>query len=201
MTVSNLSIRRFSGPDLNTHIESVARLRIEVFRDFPYLYDGNMEYERNYLQTYVRCPQAVVAVAFAGDEVVGASTAIPMQFEEAGFQQPFIDRGYDPARIFYCAESVLRSDYRGQGLGVRFFEEREAHARTLGNFDYYCFCAVVRAQDHPLRPANYQPLDKFWQKRGYSKHPELSAMYSWKDVDKTAATSKRLEFWLKSTTR
>jgi GNAT superfamily N-acetyltransferase len=203
MTAPSLSIQRFSGQALNDYIESMARLRIEVFRDFPYLYDGNMDYERNYLQTYIRCPQAVVVVAFAGTEVVGAATAIPMQFEEAGFQQPFIDHGYDPARIFYCAESVLRSDYRGQGLGVRFFAEREAHAQTLSEFDfaYYCFCSVVRPQEHPLRPAGYQPLDKFWQKRGYSKHPELAASYSWKDIDETESTSKRLEFWLKSTAR
>ena len=193
--------QRFSGPALNYYIEDVARLRIEVFRDFPYLYDGTMEYEREYLQTYVRCPQAVVVVAFAGTEVVGASTAIPMQFEEAGFQQPFIDQGYDPARIFYCAESVLRPGFRGQGLGVRFFAEREAHARELGDFDYYCFCSVVRPQDHPLRPPGYQPLDTFWQKRGYRKHPELAAGYSWKDIDETDSTSKRLEFWLKSTAR
>ncbi len=201
MTISTLSIQRFSGPDLNEYIDVVARLRIEVFRDFPYLYDGNMEYERNYLQTYIRCPQAVVVVAFAGNEVVGASTAIPMRFEEASFQQPFIDHGYDPERVFYCAESVLRRDYRGQGLGVRFFEEREIHARTLGGFDYYCFCSVVRPYDHPRRPQNYQPLDRFWQKRGYTRHPELSASYSWKDVDESGSTSKSLEFWLKSAAR
>ena len=140
-------------------------------------------------------------MAFAGAEVVGASTAIPMQFEEAGFQQPFVEQGYDPARIFYCAESVLRPDFRGQGLGVRFFAEREAHASEVGDFDYYCFCSVVRPQDHPLRPAGYQPLDTFWQKRGYSKHPELAASYSWKDIDEPASTSKRLEFWLKSAAR
>ena len=201
MSAHELRIERFSGSELNSYIDKIAELRIEVFRDFPYLYDGTMDYERNYLQTYIRCPQAVVVVAFAGDEVVGASTGIPMQFEEASFRQPFIDLGYDPTQIFYCAESVLRRDYRGYGLGVKFFAEREAHARALGGFDFYCFCSVVRSADHPLRPSGYEPLDKFWQKRGYSKHPELGAYYSWKDIDQPASTSKRLEFWLKSAAR
>jgi GNAT superfamily N-acetyltransferase len=196
-----LKIRRFSGADLNKYIDNIAQLRIEVFKDFPYLYDGTMDYERNYLQTYIRCPEAVVVVAFADDEVVGASTAIPMQFEEPGFQQPFIEHGYDPRRIFYCAESVLRRDFRGHGLGVKFFEEREAHARSLRSFDYFCFCAVVRPENHQLRPAAYEPLDRFWQKRGYRKHPELGAYYSWKDIDQPDSTSKRLEFWLKSAAR
>lgn len=193
-----LRIERFTGSRLNQHIEDVARLRIEVFRDFPYLYDGTMDYERRYLQTYISCPQAVVVLVFADDEVVGASTGVPMIFEEDNFKRPFIEQGYDPARVFYCAESVLRSDYRGRGLGVRFFDEREAHARELGGFDWYGFCAVQRAPEHPQRPADYQPLDRFWQKRGYTRHPELGASYTWKDIDQPIETSKRLEFWLKS---
>lgn len=196
--LTQIRIKRFSGSELGAYLDAVARLRIAVFRDFPYLYDGSMDYERNYLRTYVECPQAVVVAAFDGDEVVGCSTAIPMRFEEAAFQQPFIDHGYDPARIFYCAESVLRPEYRGQGIGVRFFEEREAHAQELGGFDWYAFCSVVRPADHPLRPAGYEPLDRFWQKRGYAKHPELGATYIWKDIDHETETSKRLEFWLKS---
>lgn len=194
----SLTVQRFSGEDLSRYLDAVAGLRIEIFREFPYLYDGDMTYERHYLQTYVKCPEAVVVVAFADGEVVGASTAIPMAAEEDSFQKPFIDAGYDPTRVFYCAESVLRRDYRGRGLGVRFFEEREAHARELGGFDHYVFCAVQRPADHPLRPAGYEPLDRFWEKRGYRKHPELRAQYAWKDVDQTAQTSKTLEFWVKS---
>jgi len=193
-----LTVKRFSGTAITDYLDAVAHLRIEVFREFPYLYDGSMEYERNYLQTYVNSPDAVVVVAFADNQVVGASTGIPLRSEESSFQQPFIDAGYDPTKIFYCAESVLRRDFRGRGLGVRFFEEREAHARELGGFDYYAFCSVVRPVDHPLRPAGYEPLDRFWQKRGYRKHPELRAHYVWKDVDQPEQTSKALEFWLKS---
>lgn len=196
--MANVTIRRFSGAQLGAYIDAVAQLRIAVFRDFPYLYDGTMEYERKYLRTYLECPQAVVVVAFDNDEVVGCSTAIPMAFEEPAFQQPFVEHGYDPARIFYCAESVLRPQYRGQGIGVRFFEEREAHAQELGAFDWYAFCSVVRPTDHPLRPPGYEPLDHFWLKRGYAKHPKLGATYAWKDIGQPAETSKRLEFWLKS---
>lgn len=201
MTGTTLDIRRFTGLQLAEHLDEVARLRIDVFHDFPYLYDGSMNYERRYLQTYLQCPQAVIVLAFADDRIVGASTGIPLAFEEQNFRQPFIDQGYDPDAIFYCAESVLRRDYRGRGAGVRFFEEREAHARSIGNFQHYCFCSVIRSPDHPLRPAGYEPLDRFWQKRGYARHPELSASYTWKDIDQPDETSKSLEFWLKSPAR
>lgn len=193
-----LDIRRFSGSALHDYIDDVARLRIEVFREFPYLYDGTMDYERRYLQTYVNCPEAVVVVAFDGARIVGASTGIPLRNEEDGFRQPFLQQGFDADRIFYCAESVLQRDYRGQGVGGRFFDEREAHARALGGFDWYAFCAVERPADHPLKPAAYVPHDAFWHKRGYTRHPELGATYHWKDIDQPEQTSKRLVFWLKS---
>ncbi|MFN0002126.1 MAG: GNAT family N-acetyltransferase [Pseudohongiellaceae bacterium] len=196
-----LTIARFSGPALAGYLDDVARLRMEVFREFPYLYDGTLEYERNYLQTYVRCAQAVVVVAFADGEVVGAATAIPLQFEEANFQQPFITHGYNPARIFYCAESVLRRDFRGQGVGVRFFAEREAHAQSLGGFDFYCFCSVLRPANHPLRPVAWTGLDQFWQKRGYQEYPQLTTTYAWKDIDQPDRTTKTLRFWVKSVAR
>lgn len=192
-----ITLIRCSGRDLEKYIHDLAQLRIEVFREFPYLYDGDLDYEENYLQTYIRCQQAVIVLALDGDQVVGASTGIPLQYETDEFTKPFLDHGYDPKTIFYCAESVLKKQYRGLGLGVRFFEEREAHAKSLGGFDYFSFCCVHRAENHPLRPDSYVPLDRFWSKRGYSKHPELVMQYDWKDVDQADETTKDLTFWLK----
>lgn len=196
--MSRVTLKRFSGAALNGYIEEVARLRIAIFREFPYLYDGDMAYEEKYLRTYTACAQAVVVVAFDGSRVVGASTGIPMAYEEESFRRPFEAAGYDCGRIFYCAESVLEPAYRGLGLGVRFFAEREAHADALGGFDWYAFCSVLRPPDHPLRPSGYEPLDDFWRKRGYTRRTELRAQYRWKDIGQAAETSKTMEFWLKS---
>jgi GNAT superfamily N-acetyltransferase len=193
----NIRIERWSGPALEQFIPELARLRIQVFRDFPYLYDGNIEYEKKYLQTYINCPESVIVIAFDGDKVVGASTAIPMKYETDELKKPFIEHGYNLDEVFYCSESVLDKNYRGLGIGVRFFEEREAHAEHLGGFKYICFCCVERPADHPRRPADYVPLDQFWTKRGYVKHPELHTTYVWKDLDDADETPKPMTFWLK----
>ncbi len=195
----SLRIIRCSGNDLHHYIADLAQLRISIFREFPYLYDGDMDYETKYLGTYVKCPTAVIVVALDGEKVVGASTGMPLQHENPDFQRPFVENGYDVARVFYCAESVLHPVYRGRGLGVRFFEEREAHARELGGFDWFAFCAVERSADHPRRPVDYVPLDRFWQKRGYTRHPELSTQFSWKDLDENDQSPKKLTYWLKRT--
>ena len=192
-----LRLERLSGDKLNQYIPELAELRIRVFRDFPYLYDGDLTYEEKYLQTYIEAPDSVIVLAFDGDHVVGASTGIPLKYETDEVKAPFIAAGYDIDKIFYCGESVLLSQYRGQGAGVAFFDEREAHAHEIGGFDYSCFCGVQRPEDHPLRPADYQPLDNFWRKRGYEKYPELNTTFSWKEVDEALESPKPMTFWMK----
>ena len=194
----DIRIERFSGTALEHYIPELARLRIEVFRDFPYLYDGDYDYEKKYLQTYIDTPDSVIVLVFDGEKVVGASTAIPMQYETDQLKKPFLEQGYTLDEVFYCSESVLNKDYRGLGLGVQFFEQREAHAKELGGFKVITFCCVERPLDHPRRPANYVPLDLFWNKRGYVKHPELKTTYAWKDLDEIQETPKPMTFWLKS---
>ena len=196
----SLTIRRLTGsdPELRAFLPDLARLRIEVFRDFPYLYDGTVEYEEKYLETYTECPESIVVLVLDGEKAVGATTGLPMDAETEEFRKPFVEAGHDPARIFYCAESVLLPAYRGRGVYPKFFAEREGHARALGRFDLCTFCCVQRPEDHPLRPADYVPLDRIWSKFGYVKHPELSTTYDWKDVDTAEETAKPMVFWLKS---
>jgi GNAT superfamily N-acetyltransferase len=193
----DLRIARLQGADLASYIPALARLRIEVFRDFPYLYDGDMDYEAGYLRTYIDAPGSVMVLVFDGDRVVGASTAVPLRHETPPVQQPFIEQGMNPQDIFYLGESVLQRAYRGRGLGVRFFAEREAHAAEVGEFRYAAFCAVDRPADHPRRPPDYVPLDAFWRKRGYARQPQLRTQFTWRDLHETEQTAKPMTFWMK----
>ncbi|MFA7097079.1 MAG: GNAT family N-acetyltransferase [Gammaproteobacteria bacterium] len=199
--LDELRIARLTGDALETHIPDLARLRIRVFRDFPYLYDGTPEYEERYLRTYIDSPESVIVLVFHGDQVVGASTAVPAEHETAAIQEPLKKHGYDPRRVLYLGESILLPEYRGRGLGVRFFQEREDHARSLERIDWTCFCAVERPADHPRRPTEYVPLDQFWTRRGYTKHPELRTTLSWKELDEPEESPKPMTFWLKRLTR
>jgi GNAT superfamily N-acetyltransferase len=157
-----------------------------------------MAYEQAYIDTYARSAGSLFVLAFDGDKVVGAATGIPMADETREFRQPFLDQGYQPDRIFYFGESVLLPEYRGHGVGVAFFDHRESHALEQGSFTHTCFCAVERPSVHPLRPADYEPLDDFWHKRGYKKVPALKTQYHWRDIGDTAQTPKPMTFWFKS---
>ncbi|MDH4869228.1 GNAT family N-acetyltransferase [Pseudomonas sp. BN515] len=196
-----MQIRLLHGGAIAPHINDLARLRLTVFREFPYLYDGTLEYEARYLATYAESKESLFVLALDGERVVGASTGLPMADETEEFQRPFREQGWAPERIFYFGESVLLPEYRGSGLGVRFFAEREGYARRLARFDHCAFCAVERPADHPRRPPGYQPLNEFWARRGYRHHPELRTEYHWRDLDEDTESAKPMSFWLKELTR
>jgi len=191
------TFKRLSGAAIAPHVADLARLRIEVFREFPYLYDGDEDYERNYLQTYVNSPRSLAVLVYDGAELVGASTGLPMQDETAEFQRPFVEHGYDVGTIFYCGESALRKAYRGRGIYKHLFEAREQHAATLPGIGLCTFCGVRRPADHPLRPPDYAPLNAIWQRFGYSEQPQLETQYVWKDIDAAEPTAKTMRFWTK----
>ncbi|MCO6479370.1 MAG: GNAT family N-acetyltransferase [Phaeodactylibacter sp.] len=192
-----LNVTTLTGKAILPYLDALARLRIEVFREYPYLYDGDMEYERRYLRAFLEAPDSLLVLVQNGKEVVGASTALPLEHETENIKQPPAEAGYDVEKVFYFGESVLRKAYRGQGLGNRFFEERERHARKLGRFDTLAFCAVIRPEDHPRRPEDYLPLDAFWRRRGFSQ-TDIYCYISWQGLDEEEESPKALQFWIKS---
>lgn len=185
------------GPEIGQRLEQLAELRMTVFGDWPYLYDGTMEQERYFLRFYLDSPDTLACVVVDNDQAVGLSTAMPLMDEDPVLRQPFEEQGFDPERICYLAESILLPEYRGRGFYRRFFEAREEHARKLGGYDYTAFCSVERPKDHPRRPPDYQPLDPIWKHFGYEPREDLVAYYAWKDHDDEHETPKPLKFWLK----
>ncbi len=192
--MAEISFRTLTGPDLVAALDDLARLRITVFHEWPYLYEGDFDYERKYLAKFAASEGAVIIGAYDGDRLVGAATAAPLADHFDDFAGPFESRGLKAEDFFYFGESVLLPEYRGQGIGVRFFTDREAAARAEG-FDRVVFCGVIRPQDHPRRPADYVPLDGFWRNRGYEKMDGVVCDFPWRDIGDSAETRKPMQFW------
>lgn len=185
------------GEAVRPHLPALARLRMTVFRDYPYLYDGDMAYEQRYLEAYARSHRSVFVLALDGDEVVGCSTGIPLVDEVAAIQQPFVERGMVLGDVFYFGESVLLPAYRGQGIGHRFFDAREHHARLLHGYRWTAFCAVERAANDARQPLGYRPNDAFWTARGYQRQDDMFCTLDWTETGAFESTSHRLRFWLR----
>lgn len=192
-----MEIRTVQGADAAHFTDELAQLRISVFREFPYLYEGDVAYEREYLQTYLQARCHALILALDAGRVVGVSTCIGLEEEPPGLTRPFTEAGHTLAEWMYFGESVLLAPYRGRGVGVRFFEERERFALSNPGIRYATFCAVQRPADHPLRPAGYVPLDAFWGHRGYAPMPGVQAQMSWKEVGQQQETPHLMQFWFR----
>ena len=196
----NLGITEIEGTELAPWLDALGDLRMRVFREFPYLYEGTLEYERDYLRVYQNSGRSrIVLVTDGGGNLIGATTCLPLAEESAEFRQSFVAAGIDVNRCLYFGESIVLPEWRGLGLGKEFFVRREEHARRLG-LDMTTFCAVDRPADHPLRPAGYRPLDGFWASRGYQKQAALKVEFSWKEIGESRDSPKTLTFWTKSWT-
>lgn len=192
----SVSVRPLTGGEIAAALDDLARLRINVFAAYPYLYDGDAAYEAQYIAEYAAAPGAVLVAAFDGARIVGAATAAPMMHQKAEFRAPFETRGIDTARLFYFGESVLLPAYRGQGIGHAFFDQREAQAKACGA-NAACFAAVVREDDHPARPADYTPLNAFWARRGYAVVPGLTTHLAWKEHGDEAEKVNMMQYWMR----
>ena len=194
--MKELKVMTCQGSEISVYTEALARLRIQVFRDFPYLYAGDPDYEADYLGRYAANPASFFVLAFDQDTLVGAATGQPLRDEVDEFRRPFEAQGISAGEVFYYGESVLDHAYRGQGIGKRFMTEREQHARQLG-FKIAAFCAVERPDEHPLKPDDYQPLHGFWKAQGYQRRSELTTTFAWQDIGEPGESDKPMVFWTK----
>lgn len=195
--MAQLSYITKTGAAIASVFDDLAQLRIAVFKAFPYLYEGSIDYEKEYLKVYAESENAFLFAVYDGNKMVGATTCIPLTDETPEVQEPFINAGIELESVFYFGESILLPEYRGLGLGHRFFDERETHARSFDTCKITSFCSVVREENHPLKPSDYQPLDKFWIKRGYQKEPLLKSNFEWLDIGESQPTQKEMIYWTK----
>jgi len=185
-----------TGAAIEAYFEALAGLRITVFREYPYLYEGSLDYERQYLASYASSPAGLAVLVIDGDRVVGASTAMPLTQHSDAVVPPLVRAGIAPDTVYYFGESVLEPAYRGRGFGEAFFVERERRARDLG-YRVAAFCAVDRPADHPRRPPGYVAPGALWRRRGFVRRPDIVGEFDWQDLGEPTETTKPMVFWLK----
>ncbi|MBM3559641.1 MAG: GNAT family N-acetyltransferase [Alphaproteobacteria bacterium] len=89
----SIAVETLTGPRLIDALPDVARLRIAVFREWPYLYDGSVADERHYIEPFARRRDAVIVAAFDGGQLVGATTGAPLLGQHPEFVAPFAAHG------------------------------------------------------------------------------------------------------------
>lgn len=184
------------GDHLLEHLDVLARLRIGVFAEYPYLYAGSEEYERQYLRRYAQASSSFVVAARVEGQIVGASTAVGLWEEDAVFREPLEAAGMAPAGVCYFGESVLWPEYRGKGVGGGLMDRRIGEASRHPGLRWLAFCAVERAGGVKL-PPDYRSLEPFWEKRGFRRQPELTTRLGWREEVDGPEVDHTMVFWLR----
>ena len=178
-------------------LEPLSQLRIEVFNEYPYLYEGSFEYEKKYLDRYFSSEKSVVIALLDGETLVGASTAIHLPHEMDSIKETFLKYAYKAEEVVYFGESILKKKYRGLGYGKNFFAERENFAKSIGGIRYTSFCSVIRNPNDARRPADYASPEFLWKKMGYAPAEGLRTQLEWKEIGELSDSPKDMQFWIK----
>lgn len=196
--MSNIEISLLSDTQIEHHLDDIARLRINIFKEYPYLYEGNLEYEAQYLKKFIQTPESLIVVLKDNGHIVGAITGLPLQYEDAEIIQPWSAHNHPIDKVYYFSELLIYPEYRGKGLGQKIFDLAEKTVADLHKYDTFALITVIRPDSHPSKPSNYRGLEAFWSNNGYVKDPELICHISWKEIGEEQESDKPLIFWIKN---
>ena len=190
------TVRRVGGAALGPWLEDVARLRIAVFRDWPYLYDGDLAYEREYLDAYAKSADSVFVLAFDGDRVVGAATGLPLADDSDRVPAPVARRRAIGGRGVLLRRIGAAARVPGAGHRPSLLRRARGACAVAGSLR-----AAPRSvrwiapHDDPRRPAGHRGNEAFWSKRGYVRQPGLTVRLAWRELGEASPSEKPLTFW------
>jgi GNAT superfamily N-acetyltransferase len=191
-----IAVQLLTGAAIADVVGDVATLRLGIFREYPYLYQGRREDELDYLKTYGEAPDACVILAYDGNAVVGAATGMPLAHEDARMGEAFAGAAFPLNRLYYVGELLFRPEYRNQGLGHNLLARLESHVRSLGGYRWLTCATVERPDDHPLRPADHIPITRFLGRTSFVRLPGVTTRFVWRETD-GVKRDHPMQFWIR----
>ena len=196
-----ITVEIYIGQDSTDYIDTISKLRVDVFKEYPYLYEGELCYEKNYMLGYTTDKQAMIAIARVDGKLAGVSTGIPLISNSeivVDAKKVFLQEKIEIGDYYYYGEVIVLPEYRGRGLTTKLYAAQNELIKSWG-FKHVCILTVVREIDHPLKPVDYKSPEKMWEHLGFFRN-KLITDYHWPTIqaDKSVKDIKNtLEFWTK----
>lgn len=196
-----LSIEILIGKDSNDYIEKISQLRIEAFKEYPYLYQGELAYEKQYVRGYTTDSKAMIAIAKLDGTIAGISSGIPLISESeivSDAKKIFSAQKINISDYYYYGEIIILPEFRSQGNASKLYSAQDELIKSWG-FKYACILTVVREEDHPLKPKDYKSPDKMWEHFGFFRN-NLTTKHHWPTIQSDMSVvdiDNILEFWTK----
>ncbi len=185
-----------TGAAVSDALTDLASLRLDIFTEYPYLYQGRREDELTYLATNAEAPEACAILAYDGLTVIGAVTGMPLDHEDARMLDAFAGTTFPLKEIYYVGELLFRPAFRNCGLGQKLLARMEHYIQSLGSYRKITCATVVRPEDHPLCPCDYIPISRFLARTGFARLSGVATYYTWRETD-GIKRDHAMQFWIK----
>lgn len=193
----DLTLRVLQGRDAQPYCEKIASLRITMFKEYPYLYEGILEEETEYLEMYFRSFESLLFLVFDQEALVAFASALPLDQSIQELNTPLLEQKIHPRDCLYIGELMITSPYRGRGILRYFLDSYEKFAIRKG-YSHLIFMTIKRTLSHKMCPENYRNPDPIWQHFGYERLPHKPLILTWKQIDTRQQEKNELDLWGKN---
>lgn len=192
-----MDIEVLKGKEISRYQEQFIQMRMAFYREYPYLYSGNKEFERKYFNMFIANADSRLIVAKEEEEVVGMIIGMPLKATMEDIQKPFKEMERPVDSIYYLGDILVPKNHKGEGIGSALYEEFEGVVRGMKKYKEIDLYEIVRPTQHPRKPQDYKPLETFWEKRGYDLEADIRTQLSWKEIGEKQETPHSLIVYLK----
>lgn len=193
----NLHVETYKGAEIAPYTNKIVQLANDLFKKYPYLYDGSDAEYTKHLTSYAQSRHGVVSIAFDGDKIIGVATGIPLSEAWEKYQSPFRAKGEDTSKIFYLGELLVTPEYTGKGLGQQMTKNVEQFAKEKG-FKTITAQVIDEKTVKETAPQNHYSMTNVLKKLSYQERPELKLISYWTNVNDSKDTPHQMVYWTKS---
>ncbi len=193
---TRISYKCLRGESSQKFAPQIAKLRTELYQNFPYLYKGNEKQEEKYLEKFLEATNAFIVLALHQDSVVGIATALPLVDAYEECQQAFLSKGYAIDKLYYLADFLVQTEFQSKGIGKEFFRLCENEANQ-SSFTSNVFMCVQRDKNDSRQPKDYIEHSKIFKACGYDNIEGVSCEFSWPQWPSGEETTNTMTFWQK----
>ena len=167
-----------TGKAINDCFEAIATLRLMVFSEYPYCYQGSFEDEQKHFGQYTCHEDRSLAVLFEKNQIIGLSTRIPAAsaLPLLGRAVPELERrGVNIEQHYYVIESMIKQAFRGKKRGQLLYQEHEVFIRRRG---YQTNCLLTLATESTITSVEKKPFTSLWHWLGFKK-TAIQTSFTW----------------------
>lgn len=176
---NDVRIEIFRGCEIAPYTQQIVELCNAIYREPPYLYNGEDEEYTAYIESYSQSNDAIICLAFDNEKAVGLAIATPMLKTRDLYKKTLLEHGYELDSLFYLGEFGLNSNYHNCGIEEAIYYKIENLVRKADAYSMICLWEI-----EDLYQKNFEdtPGHDFWNKLGFLRHREVNFEISWTNI-------------------